>query len=79
MELILTAEEQELLVRVLEHRYRELQKEISHTDHREFKVVLHRNEEMVESILARLRGASSNTSASSPAGRSGGQNTLGTS
>ncbi|HXY48293.1 MAG TPA: hypothetical protein VEI01_02500 [Terriglobales bacterium] len=78
MELILTAEEQELLVRILEHRHRELQKEISHTDHREFKVVLHRNEEMVESILTRLRGASSNSSAGSPAGRSSGHNTFGT-
>jgi hypothetical protein len=57
MELILTAEEQEFLVGVLEHRHRELQKEIAHTDHREFKVVLHRNEKLLESILTRLRGA----------------------
>ena len=35
MELILTTEEHELLSEILEHRLREMQKEISHTDHRE--------------------------------------------
>ncbi|MBZ5680487.1 MAG: hypothetical protein LAO24_10310 [Acidobacteriia bacterium] len=57
MELILTAEEQELLFGILEQRHRELQKEISHTDHREFKLALRKNEKLLESILSRLRGA----------------------
>ena len=57
MELILTSEEQELLVGILEQRHRELEKEISHTDHHAFKVTLRKNERQVESILSRLRGA----------------------
>jgi hypothetical protein len=57
MELILTTEEQELLLGILEQRHRELQKEISHTDHHEFKLALRKNEKLLESILSRLRGA----------------------
>ena len=59
MELLLTTEEQELLYEVLERRLRELQKEISHTDHREFKAVLRVNENRIESMLGRLRMSSS--------------------
>jgi hypothetical protein len=55
MELILTSEEQELLLDILEQRYRELQKEIAHTDHREFKAALRRNERLIELILNHLR------------------------
>ena len=55
MELLLTTEEQELLAAMLEQRYRELQKEISHTDHRAFKATLRRNERLIESMLSRLR------------------------
>jgi len=55
MELLLTTEEQELLSDILEQRYLELQKEIAHTDHREFKATLRRNETLIESILNRLR------------------------
>ena len=55
MELLLTAEEQQFLHEILERRLRELQKEISHTDHREFKAVLRENEKKIESILRRLR------------------------
>jgi hypothetical protein len=44
MELELSAEEQELLIQIIEQRHLELQKEISHTDHREFKQVLRKNE-----------------------------------
>ena len=57
MELQLSIDEQELLLGILEQRHRELQKEISHTDHHEFKLVLRRNEKLIESILNRLRGA----------------------
>jgi len=55
MELILTTDEQELLLNILERRHRELQKEISHTDHREFRLALRKNEKMIESILSRLQ------------------------
>ncbi len=55
MELILTTDEQELLLNILERRHRELQKEISHTDHREFRLALRKNEKLIESILSRLQ------------------------
>lgn len=58
MELILTNEEQELLLGILEQRYRELQKEIAHTDHHEFKLALRRNGQLLESVLGRLRATS---------------------
>jgi hypothetical protein len=58
MELILTTEEQQLLLDILEQRHRELLKEISHTDHREFKQTLRKNEKLLESILSHLRGVS---------------------
>ena len=37
MELTLSSEEQQLLLQILEQRHRELLKEISHTDHHQFK------------------------------------------
>jgi hypothetical protein len=55
MELSLSAEEQELLLRILEQRHLELQKEIAHTDHRDFKQALRRNEGLIESMLSKLR------------------------
>jgi len=57
MELHLTAEEQELLTSILERRYRELQKEIPHTDHRDFRQTLRHNENIIESLLSRLRSS----------------------
>jgi len=57
MELILTAEEQELLRAILEQRHQELLKEIAHTDHREFKQALRKNEKLLVSMLGRVRGA----------------------
>lgn len=57
MELRLSAQEQQLLEEILEARYRVLQKEIAHTDHREFKQTLRENEKLIESILERLRTA----------------------
>ena len=57
MELMLTTEEREILTRLLEQRHREISKEISHTDHREFREFLRRNEGTIEGILSQLRGA----------------------
>ncbi|MBZ5549078.1 MAG: hypothetical protein LAO22_14155 [Acidobacteriia bacterium] len=58
MEFLLSTEEHQLLLDILEQRHRELLKEISHTDHHEFKQALRKNEKLLESILTRLRGAS---------------------
>ena len=55
MELTLTNEEEELLVHVLEQRHRDILKEISHTDHYEFKEILRKNDGLIESILTQLR------------------------
>ena len=55
MELMLTTEEQELLFSILEQRHREMLKEISHTDHYEFKQKLRKHEKLLESMLNRLR------------------------
>lgn len=57
MELTLSGEEQEFLVSILEQRQQELLAEISHTDRREFKQGLRKNEDLLESLLARLRTA----------------------
>ena len=57
MELTLNAEERELLLSILEQRHRALLTEITHTDHREFKQELRKNERLLESLLGRLRGA----------------------
>ncbi len=55
MELTLTIEEWELLLEVLGERHLALLREISHTDHREFKLVLRRREKLIESVVNRLR------------------------
>ena len=57
MELTLSTEEQQLLFDILERRHRELLKEISHTDHHEFKQALRKNEKLLDSMMSRLRGA----------------------
>ena len=57
MELTLTIEEREILTSLLERRYREILKEISHTDNREFRQVLRKNEDTIEGILSQLREA----------------------
>ena len=58
MELSLSEQERTLLEDILETRYRGLQREISHTDHREFKQTLRDNEKVIESILDRVRTTS---------------------
>jgi hypothetical protein len=55
MELILTAEDREPLWEILERRLRELRKEISHTDYREFKALLRGKEKRIKSMLGGLR------------------------
>jgi hypothetical protein len=55
MQLTLTIEEWELLLEVLGERHLALLREISHTDHREFKLVLRRREKLIESVVNRLR------------------------
>jgi hypothetical protein len=55
MELTLTVEERELVLEILGQRHRELQREITHTDHREFKLALRNKEKVLESVVSRLR------------------------
>jgi hypothetical protein len=55
MELTLTVEEKDLVVEILGQSHRELLREISHTDHHEFKLVLRRKEKLLESVVNRLR------------------------
>lgn len=54
MELHLSEEERELVLEILERRDLELQKEIRHTDHREFKQTLREKEKLIEGILDRV-------------------------
>lgn len=57
MELTLTSEEHELLIRILERHHQGLLKEIWHTDRREFRLALRQDEKLLESVLTRLREA----------------------
>jgi len=56
MELTLSDEEQELLLNILEQHHRELFNEIAHTDSREFKQGLRKDEQLLDSLVRRLRG-----------------------
>jgi hypothetical protein len=55
MELKLTAAEQEFLSNILERCHHELLNEIVHTDHREFKQGLLKDEKLLDSLVCRLR------------------------
>jgi hypothetical protein len=55
MELTLTVEERDLVLEILGQSHRELLREISHTDHHEFKLALRRKEKLLESVVNRLR------------------------
>ena len=57
MDLTLSFEEQQLLLNILEQRHRELLTEISHTQYRDFKLTLKRNEKLLEALLSRWREA----------------------
>jgi len=52
--LTLDEEERELIQEILEERHRTLLREISHTDHHDFKVALRRKAELLESVLSRF-------------------------
>jgi hypothetical protein len=53
----LTTNERNLLVRVLEERHRQLERELWRTDHHHFKDLLREEQKSLEQVLARL-GAS---------------------
>jgi hypothetical protein len=55
MELTLTVEERELVLEILAQRHRELLREISHTDHHEFKLALRKKEKLLDGVENRLR------------------------
>src|SRR5215471_18278029 len=57
MELTLTPQEYELLLRILEQHHHQLLKEIWHTDSREFKLALQTDEKQLDSVLDRMRQA----------------------
>lgn len=57
MELTLNIEEQELLLNILDRRRQELVNEIAHTEHREFKQELRKDERRLDSLLIRVRRA----------------------
>ena len=55
MELTLTPEEQEILLDALEQHHQELLEEIAHTDRRDLRQALRRNEKVLDSLVSRLR------------------------
>ena len=57
MELKLTDEELDFLLNFLEQHHRELLNEIAHTDSREFKQGLRRNEQLLDSLICRMEAA----------------------
>jgi hypothetical protein len=57
MELILTSDERELLMEVLEEHHHELLREISRAKHREFKLALKNKEQLLGSMVAKLKDA----------------------
>ena len=57
MELHLSESERELLDEVLKERHMVLEREICHTDHREFRDMLRQRETMLEDIIERLDAA----------------------
>ncbi len=50
----MSAEEHELLLSILSERHRELMNEIWHTDHREFKERLKKQERILEAMMNRV-------------------------
>ena len=54
MEVTFTPEEHALIAEIMEEHHRELLREIARTEHREFKAVLRRREEMVQGVLNKL-------------------------
>ncbi len=54
MEILLTREEKELVVEVLQERHRTLLKEIFRTHHHEYRDALRKREKLLERILNKL-------------------------
>ncbi len=54
MEITFTPEEYELITEVLEEHHRGLLRELCRAEHREFKAVLRRREELVSGVLDKL-------------------------
>lgn len=52
--LTLNEEERKLIEEILEERQRTMLREISHTDHHDFKVELRKKAEILENVLSRL-------------------------
>jgi hypothetical protein len=59
MELMLTSDERELMLEVLEEHHRQLIREIARARHHDFKSALKGKERMIESVLNKLKGAHS--------------------
>ena len=57
MELHLSEAERELLDEVLRERHMVLQREICHTDNREFRQILHQRETILEDLIEKLEVA----------------------
>ena len=57
MSIDLNAEELALMREVVEHHLSHLRQEILHTDHRDFKHMLHERERLLESIMHKLEAA----------------------
>jgi len=57
MELLLNLEEKKLLMEILEEHHRQLLREISHTDHHEFRIALKKKERLLESVLSKLQAS----------------------
>lgn len=55
MEIAITTEEKELLIEILQERRDAFLREISRADNRSFKRLLRRKEQLLESLLSRVR------------------------
>ncbi len=55
MEITITMEEKELLLEILQERRDSFLREISRADNRDFKRLLRRKEQLLESLLSRVR------------------------
>lgn len=54
MKIDLTATELQFLIEILAERRRQLQAEIIHTDHKEFKLRLRNKEKLLDELLSKL-------------------------
>jgi hypothetical protein len=54
MEILLTPEERELVLEILQERQRDLLKEIFHTDHHEYRDGLRHREKLLDGVVTKL-------------------------